>query len=102
VAGDPRRRGLHEIRDVLRARTPTHLHLRDRLAFVLWATVVIDAVASVLVLLFERNMRGTEITNIGGELHSGADNIGAGHLAGLRSGACPIACTSPSPTRPTP
>jgi hypothetical protein len=68
VAGDPRRRGLHEIRDVLRARTPTHLHLRDRLAFVLWATVVIDAVASVLVLLFERNTRGTEITNIGDAL----------------------------------
>jgi hypothetical protein len=65
VAGDIRRFGVREIRDVLRARTPTHLHLRDRLVFVTGATLLIDAVASVLILLFERNADGTEIHNIG-------------------------------------
>jgi hypothetical protein len=68
VAGDTRRRGMHEIRDVLGGRTPTHLHLRNRLGFVVGATVALDAVASVLVLLVERNTRGTEITNIGDAL----------------------------------
>jgi len=65
VAGDIRRFGLREIRDVVHARTPTHLHLRDRLIFLAGATLVIDAIASVLILLFERNAHGTEITNIG-------------------------------------
>jgi hypothetical protein len=65
VAGDIRRFGVREIRDVARARTPTHLHLRDRLIFVTGATLLIDAVASVLILLFERNAHGTEIHNIG-------------------------------------
>jgi hypothetical protein len=65
VAGEVRRTGIREIRDVLRARTPTHLHLRSRLTFVLGATLIVDAVGSVLILLFERNAHGTEITNIG-------------------------------------
>jgi hypothetical protein len=65
VAGDIRRFGMREIRDVLRARTPTHLHLRERIAFVLLATIAVDAVSSVLALLFERHADGTEITNIG-------------------------------------
>jgi hypothetical protein len=62
---DTRHRGLREIRDVLRGRTATHLHLRSRIAFVVGATVVVDAVASVLILLFERHAAGTEITNFG-------------------------------------
>jgi hypothetical protein len=65
VLGDIRRFGMREIRDVLRGRTPTHLHLRDRLIFVVVATVIVDAVASVLVLLFERDARGTAITHFG-------------------------------------
>lgn len=65
MLGDIRRFGMREIRDVLRGRTPTHLHLRDRLIFVVLATVAVDAVASVLVLLFERNANGTAITNFG-------------------------------------
>ena len=65
MAGDLRRRGIREIRDILGASSPAHLHLRSRLAFVLVATLLIDAVASVLILLFERNAHGTEITNIG-------------------------------------
>jgi hypothetical protein len=59
---------VHEIRDVLRAATPTHLHLRARIAFVVGATILVDAVASVLILLFERHAPGTEINNLGDAL----------------------------------
>lgn len=65
MAGEVRRTGVREIRDILRASSPAHLHLRSRLIFVLGATLLIDAVASVLILLFERHARGSEITNIG-------------------------------------
>jgi hypothetical protein len=65
---DGRHRGVREINDVLRARTVTHLHLRSRLVFVIAATVLVDAVASVLILLFERHAPGTEITNFGDAL----------------------------------
>lgn len=64
-ASDERHRGMQEIRDVLRAATPTHLHLRARIAFVVGATILVDAVASMLILLFERHASGTEITNLG-------------------------------------
>jgi hypothetical protein len=40
-------------------------HLRSRLAFLFVATVILDAVASVLVFLFERHADGTEITTFG-------------------------------------
>lgn len=62
------RTGLREIGNILRATTPTHLHLRSRLTFVLMATVLVDVLASVLILLFERNDHGTAITNIGDSL----------------------------------
>lgn len=65
VDGEVRRTGLSELRDILHARTATHLHLRSRLTFVLGATLLVDAIASVLILLFERNAHGTEITNLG-------------------------------------
>ena len=65
---DERRRAVREIRDVLRATTATHRHLRSRLIFVLGATVVLDALASVLIFLFERHAPGTEITNLGDAL----------------------------------
>jgi hypothetical protein len=52
---------------VARADTPTHEHLRSRLAFLFVATIAVDAVASVLVLLFERHADGTEITNLGSD-----------------------------------
>jgi hypothetical protein len=54
-----------EIRKIVRGTTPTHAHLRSRLVVVVVATVVLDAVASVLILGFERHAPGTEITNIG-------------------------------------
>jgi hypothetical protein len=50
---------------VARARTATHEHLRSRLLFLLVATLVLDAVASVLIFLFERRAEGTEITTFG-------------------------------------
>jgi hypothetical protein len=50
---------------VARASTPTHLHLRSRLVFMFIATVILDAVASVLIFAFERHAPGTEITNLG-------------------------------------
>ena len=65
---DERHRAVREIRDVLRATTATHRHLRSRLIFVLGATVVLDALASVLIFLFERHAPGTEITNLGDAL----------------------------------
>lgn len=49
----------------MRGATPTHQHLRARIAFVVGLTVVLDAVASVLILGFERNASGTAITNLG-------------------------------------
>ena len=49
----------------MRAATPTHEHLRSRLVFLFVATVVLDAVASVLILAFERHATGTEIANFG-------------------------------------
>ena len=61
-------RGVREIRDVLRAATPAHLHLRSRIAFVMGATILVDVAASMLILLFERHAQGTEISNLGDAL----------------------------------
>jgi hypothetical protein len=49
----------------VRAATPTHERLRARIGFVVLVTVLLDAVASVLILLFERHAPRTEITNLG-------------------------------------
>jgi hypothetical protein len=48
--------------------TPTHEHLRSRLAFVFLVSVAVDAVASVLVWLFERHAPGTGIVSFGDAL----------------------------------
>jgi hypothetical protein len=53
---------------VARGSTPTHERLRSRLAFLFVATVVLDAIASLLVFVFERHANGTEITTIGDSL----------------------------------
>ena len=53
---------------IARAATPTHQHLRSRLLFLFVATVALDAVASVLILVFERHSTGTQITNLGDSL----------------------------------
>jgi hypothetical protein len=50
---------------VARAETPTHQHLRSRLAFLFLVTLALDAVASVLIFFFERHAAGTQITTLG-------------------------------------
>jgi hypothetical protein len=50
---------------VARAVTPTHAHLRSRLVGLAGATILLDAVASVLIFFFERHESRTQITNIG-------------------------------------
>ena len=54
-----------EILRVLRAETSRHQDLRSRLAALVVFTLLLDAVASLLILSFERNADGTKITNIG-------------------------------------
>jgi hypothetical protein len=49
----------------MRGATTTHEHLRSRLSFVSVATLLVDAVASVLIFAFERHASGTKITNLG-------------------------------------
>ena len=61
----PTRRMRSEVSAVATAATPTHLHLRERVGWIALATIGVDVVASVLVFLFERHARGTEITNLG-------------------------------------
>lgn len=48
-----------------RAETPTHEHLRNRLATALVATIAVDAAASVAVYLLERHAPQTDISTIG-------------------------------------
>jgi hypothetical protein len=49
---------------VARGATPTHEHLRSRLAVLFLASVALDVVASVLIWLFERHAHGTAIVTI--------------------------------------
>jgi hypothetical protein len=62
---EPVRAGSREVLKIARAATPTHEHLRSRLIFLFVATVVLDAVASMLIFMFERHATGTEITTFG-------------------------------------
>jgi hypothetical protein len=59
------RAGGREALKVARASTATHAHLRSRLTILFIATVILDAVASVLIFGFERHADGTEITTFG-------------------------------------
>lgn len=61
----PLRDGAREVNRVVRAVTPTHEALRTRLVTLFLATVLVDVVASMLILGFERNEQGTGITNLG-------------------------------------
>jgi hypothetical protein len=61
----PLREHGHEALMVARGHTRTHEILRSRLVALFLATLMIDAVASFLILMFERNASGTQITNIG-------------------------------------
>jgi hypothetical protein len=54
-----------EVRDVVRARTPTHARLRDTLVGIALATVGVDLICAVLALLFEQHASQTQITSFG-------------------------------------
>lgn len=57
-----------ELRDVFRARTPTHRGLRDRVAALLFVTVGVDLVCGLLAFVFERHAKQTQITSFGSAL----------------------------------
>ena len=57
-----------EVRDVVRASTPTHERLRDRLVAIALATVGIDLVSAVLAFLFEHHAAQTQIKTVGSAL----------------------------------
>src|SRR5450755_1085738 len=57
-----------EARDVVRAGTPTHGRLRDRLVAIAVATVGFDMVCAVLALWFEHHQKQTQIESFGSAL----------------------------------
>jgi hypothetical protein len=57
-----------EIRMVLRGASLTHRILRSRLAFLLGATLLLDAVGTILMYLFEHDHRGSGFDDVGGAL----------------------------------
>lgn len=61
VLGEP----ADDVRDVLRARTPTHRRLRDRLVAIALITVGVDLVCAVLAFLFEHHQKQTQIESFG-------------------------------------
>jgi hypothetical protein len=62
------RSAAHEIRDIARAGTPTHGHLRDRLVGLAVATLAVDLGCVGLALLFEHDAKQTQITSFGSAL----------------------------------
>jgi hypothetical protein len=54
-----------EVRDVLRAVTPTHRRLRDHLVTIVMATVGIDLFCAIMAFLLERHSQQTEIKTFG-------------------------------------
>ena len=57
-----------EVRGVVRAETPTHSRLRDRLVVIAVVTVGIDLVCAVLAFVFERHQQQTQIKSFGSAL----------------------------------
>jgi hypothetical protein len=57
-----------ELRNIVRGATPTHAVLRNRIAVIGIATLVVDAIGTVLVYMFEHNAKGTEISTLGDSL----------------------------------
>jgi hypothetical protein len=57
-----------EVRDVLRAETPTHGRLRDRLVAIALITVGIDLVCAVVAFLLEHHQQQTQIKSLGSAL----------------------------------
>jgi hypothetical protein len=59
---------LAELLHVIRADTPTHSALRDRLVVITLTTVALDLVCAVLALLLERHVPNTDISSFGSAL----------------------------------
>ena len=57
-----------ELAMVIRGESRTHRFLRSRLMFLLSTTIALDAVATVLMYLFEHDARGTGFHTFGGAL----------------------------------
>jgi hypothetical protein len=57
-----------EVRRVLRAETPTHSRLRDRLVAIVLVTAGIDLVCAVLAYVFELHQKQTQIQSFGSAL----------------------------------
>jgi hypothetical protein len=57
-----------EVRDVVRAGTPTHSRLRDRLVAIAVATIGFDLVCAVLAFLFEHHQKQTQLNTFGSAL----------------------------------
>jgi len=53
---------------VLRGESHTHRILRSRLTFLLGATLVLDALGTILMFLFEHDHRGSGFDDLGGAL----------------------------------
>src|SRR5690349_12352738 len=64
----PLRRLGREVRKVVRADTATHLHLRERLATVFAASLVLDLLAAVAIYFLERGKTQTGIHTFGDAL----------------------------------
>jgi hypothetical protein len=62
------RETIAEVRDVLRASTPTHGHLRDRLVAIALATVGFDMICAVLAFVSEQHQKQTQIKSLGSAL----------------------------------
>ena len=57
-----------EVRMVLRGESRTHRFLRARLTFLIAATLVVDAVGTLLMYAFEGDARGSGFDDLGGAL----------------------------------
>lgn len=57
-----------EVRDVVRAQTPTHSRLRDRLVGIALATIGFDVLCAVLAFVFEHDAQQTQVTSFGSAL----------------------------------
>jgi hypothetical protein len=54
-----------EVRDVLRAATPTHRRLRDQFVAIIMATVGVDLFCAITAFLLERHSEQTEVKTLG-------------------------------------
>ena len=56
---------MSNLRDVSRGATPRHVHLRRRLVEIVLSILVVDAIGTALMLMFEHGTPGSGIANVG-------------------------------------